>query len=528
MAATTVGTNESKTPERCLSFDEALSMAKFGACNIVLMIISGTILTAFLLETIGISYVIAVAGCDLALSTQDKGILSAVGFLGVIVSAHLWGFLADTQGRRKVIVPTLFLTFAVTIVSSLMTNFWMMTVCRFLAGFFISGSSATIYAYLGEFHNQQNGSRAIMGASFVFGLGCVLLPAIAYVVINQEWELPIVPLGVVYRPWRLFLVACSLPGLISAFVLLWFPESPKFVLMQGDMDQAIKTIQWVHRFNRRKAEPLAIDSILPETEAQQSKDRRTELQNTKGLAALGKLVWNQTAPLFMGSFLKKTAIVCFLQFGTYLTSHGTYMFFPSILDQVFKTQETGEDRFRVCDVAYAQTNTTNTEPDVDGQCRQTLNIALYEMSFILEVIYASGFAIIGMIINVVGRLPILVFVFGGCGIAGFVIIFSEIPMLSVWCYMILVMCGFAGSIVSAITVDLFPTNLRAMAVCMSSMFGRLGGVVGSNLFGFLLESQCELTFAIPGVLLVTCALLSFFIPNIYKRTRSSSSVSSRC
>lgn len=99
------------------------------------MIISGTILTAFLLETIGISYVIAVAGCDLALSTQDKGILSAVGFLGVIVSAHLWGFLADTQGRRKVIVPTLFLTFAVTIVSSLMTNFWMMTVCRFLAGF---------------------------------------------------------------------------------------------------------------------------------------------------------------------------------------------------------------------------------------------------------------------------------------------------------------------------------------------------------------------------------------------------------
>lgn len=111
------------------------SISEFGAFNVVLMAISGAILTAFLLETIGISYVIAVAGCDLQLSTSDKGILSAVGFLGVIVSSHLWGFLADTQGRRKVIVPTLFLTFAITIVSSLMTNFWMLTVCRFMAGF---------------------------------------------------------------------------------------------------------------------------------------------------------------------------------------------------------------------------------------------------------------------------------------------------------------------------------------------------------------------------------------------------------
>ncbi|EAT32850.1 AAEL014910-PA [Aedes aegypti] len=526
----TVAPDVSRSTERCLTFEDALSMAKFGAFNVVLMAISGAILTAFLLETIGISYVIAVAGCDLQLSTSDKGILSAVGFLGVIVSSHLWGFLADTQGRRKVIVPTLFLTFAITIVSSLMTNFWMLTVCRFMAGFFISGSSATIYAYLGEFHNQQNGSRAIMGASFVFGLGCILLPAIAFAVINQEWELPIVPLGVVYRPWRLFLVVCSVPGLISAFVLLWFPESPKFILMQGDVDQTIKTIQWVHRFNRgRKVEPLAIDSILAETEAQQSKARRAELQNMKGIGALAKLVWNQTAPLFMGSFLKKTAIVCFLQFGTYLTSHGTYMFFPSILDQVFKAQETGEERFSVCELVYDRANTTNTETDTDDECVvQTLDVTLYEMSFILEVIYAAGFAIIGLIINVVGRLSILVFVFGGCGIAGLLIIFVEIPMVSVWCYMILVMCGFAGSIVSAITVDLFPTNLRAMAVCMSSMFGRLGGVIGSNLFGLLLESQCELTFAIPGILLITCGLLSFFIPNIHQRMRSKDSISSRC
>lgn len=300
-----------------------------------------------------------------------------------------------------------------------------------------------------------------MGASFVFGLGCILLPGIAFAVINQEWELLISPLDIVYRPWRLFLVVCSIPGMIAGFILIWFPESPKFVLMQGDVPRAIETVQWVHRFNcGRKVEPLPIEFIIGETEPQPSKDRRAELSRTKGIAALGKLVWNQTAPLFMGPFLKKTMIVCFLQFGTYLTSHGTYMFFPSILNQIMKARQAGQDRFRVCEVVYERGNFSNSELDDDQTCSQTLDVTIYEMSFILEVIYALGFAVIGMIINVVGRLSILVFVFAGCGLAGFLMISVNIPMLAVWCYMVLVMCGFAGSIVNAITVDLFPTNLR--------------------------------------------------------------------
>lgn len=53
-----------------------------------------------------------------------------------------------------------------------------------------------------------------------------------------------------------------------------------------------------------------------------------------------------------------------------------------------------------------------------------------------------------------------------------------------------------------------------MAVCISMMVGRLGSVVGANLLGFLLDSQCELTFAIPGTFLLVCGVLSFFIPGI--------------
>ncbi|XP_055531778.1 synaptic vesicle glycoprotein 2B-like [Wyeomyia smithii] len=496
------------------TFDDALSMIEFGKINYVLIIIAGTILTAFLLETLGISYVIAVAECDLHLSTKEKGVLSAVGFVGVIVSSHLWGFLADTMGRRKVIAPTLCLTFIATTLSSFATHFWSIRLFRFLAGFFVSGSSATIYAYLGEFHNDRNRSRAIMGASFIFGIGCLLLPGIAFAVINQEWELIIPFLDVIYRPWRLFLVVCGLPGLVSAVALWWLPESPKFELHQGKFQQTIHTIQWMHRINSgKKAARLPISSIVADEADKQFEERRAVLSSSKGFRATMRLVWDQTAPLFKKPYLKISMIVCFLHFGTYFTSHGMYMFFPEILNKMVETRAAGFNNVSLCSVVYKQTPETMVESQVMMECKQTLDVTTYGLSFILEVIYALGFALIGVIINKVGKLAILVFVFLGCGIAGALIAVLTVPLASMWLYMILVMAGFSGSVVNAVIVDAYPTSLRAMAVCIALMFGRLGGVLGANMLGLMLDTHCEWTFEISGLILLLCAVLSFFIPN---------------
>lgn len=524
--------------QRPVKLDDALLMTKFGIYNLFLITISGTILASVLLETLGISYVLPVAECDLLLTTKEKGVLSAISFAGIISSSHLWGFLADTRGRKTVILPTLFLAFASTVISSFTTNFWMITVMRFFTGFFISGSSATIYAYLGEFHAKRNSSRAIMGASFVFGVGCILLPLIAWSVINQEWEFTIPLINIVYRPWRLFLVVCGLPSFVCALALLQFPESPKFLFSRGCEQETIAIIHKMHRWNTGGKEPkLPITALLQETEAQQTKMRREEAASNKSPLWLLKQMWNQTAPLFMGSYLKRTTIICLLQFGIYLTSNGMYMFFPDILNRIADLEDRGIVRTTVCNAVYAtqvkielldyKDSNASALPDV---CHQKLDISAYEHSFVLETIYALGFAVIGLIVNAVGRLSILVFIFGFCGICGILIVFIDLPLLAIWFYLILLTCGFCVSVVNACTVDLFPTNLRAMAVCISLMFGRLGSVVGANIVGILLDSHCELTFWISGVSLIACGLLSFFIPNIYKRNASEAriSVSSRC
>lgn len=106
----------------------------FGKFNYILIVISGAILSTSVLETIGMSFIIPVA-CDLELTTQDKGILSGIVLMGFITSIYFWGFLADTIGRRKIIIPTLFLSFVFTALSSLATNFTVLVMLRFFCGF---------------------------------------------------------------------------------------------------------------------------------------------------------------------------------------------------------------------------------------------------------------------------------------------------------------------------------------------------------------------------------------------------------
>lgn len=130
-------------------------ISEFGKFNYAIILMGGMILSAVLMESLGISFVLPVSQCDMNLSTQDKGILSAVGFAGrhffsqsqcrhdftlitisgIICSSFLWGYLADTQGRRSVMQPTLFLAFICTFLSTFTDKFVVFALLRFLNGF---------------------------------------------------------------------------------------------------------------------------------------------------------------------------------------------------------------------------------------------------------------------------------------------------------------------------------------------------------------------------------------------------------
>jgi MFS transporter, VNT family, synaptic vesicle glycoprotein 2 len=127
--------DKSTKSETHVTLEDALTKTTFGKFNYALILLTGAILGCVFLETVSINFILPVAQCDLNLTNQDKGILSAIGFIGIIVSSHLWGFLADTRGRKTVIVPTLLTAFVITIFSSFAKSFWVLVLLRFLNGF---------------------------------------------------------------------------------------------------------------------------------------------------------------------------------------------------------------------------------------------------------------------------------------------------------------------------------------------------------------------------------------------------------
>lgn len=159
-----------------------------------------------------------------------------------------------------------------------------------------------------------------MASAIYFNFTCSLPALLAFATINQDWHYAIPLLGIVYRPWRLYMILCSLPALIACIALIFLPESPRFVLEQGDEAKAIETVRTINRWNNGTRSPLDMPGIRIEPETHEHRKRILACQQSR--FPLITSIWNQTAPLFQASYLKLTLVICCMQFIIYYTCNG--------------------------------------------------------------------------------------------------------------------------------------------------------------------------------------------------------------
>lgn len=107
----------------------------FGKYNLFIILATGGAIMAVIVETMSAMFITPAAQCDLNLSLSDKGLLYAVSFLGVVLSSHFWGYLADTRGRRFVVLISLTSSAVVSFICSLISNPGLFIFLRFLNGF---------------------------------------------------------------------------------------------------------------------------------------------------------------------------------------------------------------------------------------------------------------------------------------------------------------------------------------------------------------------------------------------------------
>lgn len=116
------------------SFEETVSELGTGKFHIFILFVCGAAQLSSINEAMSIGMVLPNMKCDIEMSTSQQGFLGSVGFIGIILASHFWGFLADTWGRKKVMQTSLFTTFVFSSLSSFSIDVWSLIAMRFMVG----------------------------------------------------------------------------------------------------------------------------------------------------------------------------------------------------------------------------------------------------------------------------------------------------------------------------------------------------------------------------------------------------------
>lgn len=131
------GGSDDKTPPtqvKKADFEQAIELAGYGKFHYILLAICGLVSTSEEMDVISMSFILPSAQCDLDLNTQTKGWLNSIIFIGMMVGAYVWGSIADTMGRKKVLIVISIMNGLCIVASSFCQTYLLFMIFRFLNG----------------------------------------------------------------------------------------------------------------------------------------------------------------------------------------------------------------------------------------------------------------------------------------------------------------------------------------------------------------------------------------------------------
>jgi MFS family permease len=173
-------------------------------------------------------------------TAAEIGLVASAYLVGAVSGAIVFGYLTDRLGRRKLFFLTLGLYLAATAATALSWDFWSFALFRALTGAGIGGEYAAINSAIQELIPARFRGRTDLAINGSFWLGAAL-GALGAVVLLQPGVLP---------PdwgWR---AAFGIGAVLGAFILVlrrWVPESPRWLMLHGRLDECENVIGEVER-----------------------------------------------------------------------------------------------------------------------------------------------------------------------------------------------------------------------------------------------------------------------------------------
>ncbi|CAH0389528.1 unnamed protein product, partial [Bemisia tabaci] len=509
--------------ENDATFEHAVTCAEFGKFHYFLLAVCGLIYADLAIGVTIISFVLPSAECDFQLTSQDKGWLNAAPMFGMLLGSYFWGCLADTQGRKVVLVAALLMDGIFGLLSSISQFSSLFMVCRFFNGFGIAGAMGICFPYLGEFQPTEFREKVLSWMELFWTFGIIALPGIAWLII----PLPIlfqVP-HFKFASWNLFIVVCSIPSLILAVWLCFFPESPKFLLECGEHEKALDVLRHVFSVNtgvppdefpvanlKERAPRVSIISIQSKRSVRSVKS----VKSPKDVKLLLREVGYQTLELFYPPYRKNTILACLIQFGITSSYYTLMLWFPELFNRFdhYEREHPHSPSVSVCEVSsvYVSSNSSHTINAIE-HCTETIDSSVFSHTLIIGLACIPTSLWLPLCVHKLGAKFFLVFcmlVSGGVTVGLYFVQTSNQNLLLSCIFEALTSLGI--SVVYCIMVDLFPTNLRVMAAALSATIGRVGALLGNLVFGFLIDTFCVVPIMLMAALLFMSGILAMFLP----------------
>ncbi|OWR52219.1 organic cation transporter protein, partial [Danaus plexippus plexippus] len=170
-----------------------------------------------------------------------------IGFLGSIVGGVLCGTLADRYGRLPVLILSNVFAFVGGIGTMFTNGFWDFSICRFIVAMSCDSCFIMIYIlvleYVGTKYRSLIGNLSI---AMYFGGGCLLMPWLALWIAD----------------WKYFVLATSLPALLSLLTPFLVPESARWLVSKGRTDEAVKVLKRFERINKSKIPEEVLEEFI--------------------------------------------------------------------------------------------------------------------------------------------------------------------------------------------------------------------------------------------------------------------------
>ncbi|NXP25673.1 S22AD protein, partial [Scytalopus superciliaris] len=186
---------------------------------------------------------------DLVCDRKDlNDIAQSIYMAGLFLGSMIFGPLSDRIGRRPVILISVFLQGVFGLGIAFVPHFYVYMAFRCVVGASVSGITMTVLTLATEWIGVSSRPKAVLTSHCCFAIGQMILAGLSY--------------GI--RNWRLLEIAGSATIFSFFFFIGVLPESARWLVTKGRMEEAKKVLQKAAATNKRSLPEGLLEQLKPE------------------------------------------------------------------------------------------------------------------------------------------------------------------------------------------------------------------------------------------------------------------------